>query len=346
LTSVEPVAALRARARRRAEREYRRELYDRPLELGPPQVMYLDPATVCNLRCPICPTGNGTLRIAKTAMKLPEFEAVLEQIPETVRLIELYNWGESLLNPIILEMIERLKARQIELRVDTNLSFEKPDDFFEQLVRSGLDEIRVSADGLSQDVYEKFRVGGKIDLVQANLRTLVRFKRQLGVSHPRVIWKYIVNRHSEPEVEDARRLAGEIGVEFATSPIGLGEYLPEPDVDLRWDDDAKREAWLPRDQAWWRPFYREQTELPINPTPCDWLFEKPVVAASRKVLPCCYVSDEKWAFGDLATQSFDEIWNGPAYRSARALFSNEARAGDAPVPTICDHCEAFRKVER
>jgi MoaA/NifB/PqqE/SkfB family radical SAM enzyme len=52
-----------------------------------------------------------------------------------------------------------------------------------------------------------------------------------------------------------------------------------------------------------------------------------------RVFPCCHpYAHEKMQVGDLRTQSFEEIWNGPLYRHLRAGL----RTGD--VPPICELC--------
>jgi hypothetical protein len=53
-----------------------------------------------------------------------------------------------------------------------------------------------------------------------------------------------------------RSLATAIGVEFATSGMGIGEYLPERDLDRSHQADKFR-TWLPSNRKWWRNYYRE-----------------------------------------------------------------------------------------
>ena len=58
----------------------------------------------------------------------------------------------------------------------------------EAVVRSGLDTMIVSLDGVTQDVYEQYRVAGRLDRVLDNLRLLVETKRRLGVETPYLEW--------------------------------------------------------------------------------------------------------------------------------------------------------------
>jgi radical SAM protein with 4Fe4S-binding SPASM domain len=324
-------------------RTYRRKDYDRPIKPELPSHIYVDPATVCNLKCPICPTGNGSSRLKKMFMNADTFQRMLDKLPG-LRNIELYNWGESLLNPDILEIIAAAKQRGIKLTIHSNFSFEKDDAFFRRLVELPLDTLFVSADGATQATYEKFRVGGRLELVLDNMRRVVKWKRELNSDKPRVTWKMIVNRYSEDEVEMGRTIASEIGVEFALAEMGLGEFLPDPSPGPGYDELVRE--WLPQRSQVARQHLRRVRSFPVYPGPCPKLHPEPgmVISASGGVFPCCYVKDEKWAFGNMNEQSLEEIWYGDRYKSARALFSNEALDCEE-VETICHHCEAFRKVK-
>src|SRR5207249_2002980 len=45
-----------------------------------PYIYIIDPCNVCNLRCPLCPTGNQTSDRPKKMMALECYEAIIEQV--------------------------------------------------------------------------------------------------------------------------------------------------------------------------------------------------------------------------------------------------------------------------
>ncbi len=125
----------------------------------------------------------------------------------------------------------------------------------EQVIRSGLDVLIVSLDGVTQDVYEIYRVTGHLDRVLDNLRLLDRKKRELGSTTPHIEWQFIVMRQNEHQMDEAKALAGELGVDalvFKKVDFPHGE-----------DDLEMAERWLPRQHPEYLredPFFKPYAE--------------------------------------------------------------------------------------
>src|SRR5262245_27051581 len=213
-------AGLRARVRR-----WLQPVRYLPFALGrpsSPRTVVIDPLARCNLACPLGPTGRGhTTSRGKGMLSLALYCKILDQLPK-LHTVRLFNWGEPLLHPQIDEMISIAARRGISVHAHSHFSLKKDDAFFERLIDAGLHSIWVSIDGASEETYARYRVGGDFGLAFANLERLAKAKRRLGSKTPRIVWKFIVHRHNAHEVEVARRMAREIGVEFETAAIGLG----------------------------------------------------------------------------------------------------------------------------
>ena len=69
----------------------------------------IEPTTVCNFRCPHCPTTGGVPGFVRRHMSLAEFTSVLDQLP-TVYRIKLVGLGEPLLNPDFFAMVREAIA--------------------------------------------------------------------------------------------------------------------------------------------------------------------------------------------------------------------------------------------
>jgi MoaA/NifB/PqqE/SkfB family radical SAM enzyme len=65
----------------------------------------IDPINICNLRCPLCPTGLGILARKQGKMQFDKYKDIIDQIASYAYQIELYNWGEPFLHPHIFEMV-------------------------------------------------------------------------------------------------------------------------------------------------------------------------------------------------------------------------------------------------
>lgn len=137
-------------------------------------------------------------------LSIVDFKLLLDKIP-SLKHTYLYNWGESFLNPNIFKMIAYIKRNNTTVQIDTNFSFKKKEDFFVNIVESGLDILRISLDGASQESYSKYKIGGNFDTIISNIKKLVSIKNKLHAEKPVVIWKFIVTRFNENEIEKAKK---------------------------------------------------------------------------------------------------------------------------------------------
>ena len=336
--------ALRARVRRWLE-----PVRYLPFALGrprSPRSITIDPLARCNLSCPLCPTGRGHNTSAGNGiLSLSLYSRILNQLPK-LRTLLLFNWGEPLLHPQIEEIIAIAHRRGIRVHAHSHLSLKKDDAFFERLIDAGLTSLWVSIDGASDETYARYRVGGDFGLAIANLERLVKARHRLASRTPRIVWKFIVHRHNEHEVEQARRMARELGVEFTTAAIGLADDLV--DYSIGESIEERRREWLPDSPAARAPAYRGDatpTRTPIYEGRCTHLFESPVITPAGDVMPCSYATHPGNSFGNLERSSFGEVWNNAAYRYSRSLFVRplSADARSSVRKNVCTGCSNFRQ---
>jgi radical SAM protein with 4Fe4S-binding SPASM domain len=351
MTRVGPSALRSALGRSRAQvRRWLEPVRYLPFALGrprSPRSITIDPLARCNLSCPLCPTGRGhNTSAGKGILTLALYCKILDQLPK-LRTLLLFNWGEPLLHPQIDEIIAIAARRGITVHAHSNLSIKKDDAFFERLIDAGLTSLWASLDGASEETYSRYRIGGDFGLAFANLERLAATKRRLRSKTPRLIWKFIVNRHNAHEVDTARRMAREIGVEFTTATIGLGDDLV--DYTIGESIEERRREWLPDDLAARGPSYRHDREAgasePIHAGRCTQLFESPVISPAGDVMPCCYATHPGNSFGNLHHTSFDEIWNNDTYRYSRSLFVRplSQQAHSDVKRNLCTGCPNFRQ---
>ena len=292
---------------------------------GLPRVLMIEPTNECNLRCPLCPTGTGKLKRAKGQMSFELYRRVLAELDGSLERLMLYNYGEPFLHPRILEMMAEAHQAQVHTRVSTNgLLFLHAMDASD-LIASGLDYLRVSVDGATQETYNVYRVGGRLDRVLEGVRLLQERKCELGRFKPVVELQFIVMRHNEHEIPLMRQIARELGVLLRFKSVGLGDLNREPD----------RRAWLPGDESLRRYDERDgRFDLARNGHAgrvCDHPWHRLVVNWDGQVTPCCYDWDGVYEFGN-AADGISAVWNGERLRTFRqAVRSHEH-------PTICRNC--------
>ncbi|WP_297479792.1 radical SAM/SPASM domain-containing protein [Ferrovum sp.] len=358
------MALLPRKKTRRAFENFLLAHYERALRVeqvrSRPFVLLLDPASVCQLQCPMCPTGlenAGKVGHGRTAyrsrglLSREIFDAVLDELGDTLFFVHLYNWGEPLLNKQLPYFIRELVRRDIVVDTNTNLSLPLGDPFIDELLDSGIDRIEASIDGFSQETYGRYRIKGRFELARDNLLKLVAARDRLGL-HTQIVWNFLVFRFNEPEIEMARSFCDDHGIEFVRREAALSESL--------------RAEFLPsyREGEVLEGFF-EQREMPFDPESirrrpiqsCGWHYYYSVINADGSVSPCCAPWESDWDFGFVAPGAarFAEIWNGEAVQAARRdvaghqLLEKLRRTGklDSIVSvddlvrqgTICEGCQ-------
>ena len=63
------------------------------------------------------------------------------------------------------------------------------------IIKSGMEEIRFSVDGITQSVYEINRVGGKFEKVLKNMKDMVQIAKKEN-SKVKLIWQFIALRNN------------------------------------------------------------------------------------------------------------------------------------------------------
>src|SRR5210317_145359 len=177
-----------------------------------PYIFVLEVTNVCNLKCPFCLTGKGISGGRDVRhLSFEEAKSIIDPVAEYIYLLQLYTWGEPLLNKDTIKIIEYAKERNIYVMLSTNATAMTP-AYNERLINSKIDYLMVAIDGGSDDTYKKYRVGGNYTKVLANVCDLLEQKRKRLSDHPFVEWQFIVFKHNEHEVSDTEKMAYKIGI--------------------------------------------------------------------------------------------------------------------------------------
>lgn len=281
-----------------------------------PVVAFIEPNLYCNLKCPACPTGLRLGLRPTVAIDEELFKATIDQIGDYVFQLFMYNWGEPLLHKRTPEMIAYAKQKDINILLSTNLSIKLTDDYIDRLVLSGLDRMLVSIDGVTQESYAQYRQNGDLALVRENVLRIQRAKQRLGRTTPTVVWQFLVFRHNEHEIEQARAVHKEWGAdEFV---VGGAEMPMEP------YNEGFEPSTIPAYNIYHpdHPLQKETERQMTGDRACAWLYGVFVLNPNGKVSPCCAVPSEKLDFGEYHKGDFFTAWNNETFRRARRMFSS------------------------
>lgn len=293
-----------------------------------PSKISIESGNLCNLRCPLCPTGQQDKSARKGFLSFDVFKKVIDEIGQNLTMIRLYNWGEPLLNKDFLRMVHYAKDRGIDLKISTNLSMKIEDTTIEELLKAGLEKIYISCNGASSATYLKYHIGGDFELVMGNMKRLVQKKKAIPGYRTKLVWLFHVFKHNEHEIDTARKLAQKIGITIKVSKM-------RPDMGKEVFETTQKA--LERDKEWIpdNPEYTVVSTKRQKMIGCILPWTETMINWDGSVLPCCAVYSERYAFGNILENSFTEIWNNEMYVAAR----KEILGVKNDKETICHICK-------
>lgn len=354
----------------------------RVLVASQPIGFLVDPSNVCNLHCP------GCIHTSKAAWKehkdwpsklldRENFAHLLKEYGTNATTINLYNYGEPFVNKNTTDYIRQAKDYLLNTVISTNLSLEIDAD---DIVTSGLDYMIMSIDGASHETYTTFRGGGDFNVVISNAKKLVEAKRRQKRRTPILIWQFLTFKHNIHELETARKMSNEMGVDtfvvltpFNVShddPSIISVDHPENGKEWRvmWDSSYFDKSHVPDFPDIVRKNVQEQFEMGWAGRAkalglkeeekyngdrkfCDWLYLNTVVDADGRILPCCDApSDErKLVYGNIK-ENIKSHFNLKKYELSRLyfrdndLYKKEFECSGIEDEPHCAKCQNYNTV--
>lgn len=287
----------------------------RPVPMGMPISISIEPTTSCNLRCPECPSGLRSFTRPTGMLKEDLFRRVIDELAPTLSYLTFYFQGEPYLNPQFLPMVRYASQHGIYTATSTNAHYLDEARAIET-VQSGLDRLIISIDGTHQDTYAAYRVGGSLEKVIAGTREILKARQALKSKTPHVVFQFLVVRPNEHQVPDVYALARELGVDrVALKTAQIYDYQNGSDL-MPLNDHYSRYRKLANGT------YAIKNDW-LNH--CWKMWHSCVITWDGKVVPCCFDKDAHHVMGDLSKQTFREIWKGADYhRFRQTLFTSRS----------------------
>lgn len=288
----------------------------------------IEPTNHCNLHCPECPSGLGILTRPLGLLNFDDFKNWIDQIKNTGFYIQLFFQGESFINKRLSEMIKYAQKSNIYVAISTNGHFIN-DKNVDHIIENAPDKLIFSVDGLDEESYQKYRVGGTFEQADRGLRILINRKKELKKKNPYVEFQFIVMKQNEHQLDSARKYCNDVGVDklvFKTMQISSYENALK---------------FLPIN-----PKYRRykinngtiQIKRKIK-NYCFALWRTSVITWDGKVVPCCFDKDANYSMGILNGKGISDIWNNNNYQNFRAsIFLNRSKI------KMCTNCTEGLKV--
>jgi MoaA/NifB/PqqE/SkfB family radical SAM enzyme len=124
----------------RARRQKRTQVSHHPIDAT------IDLTTACQLKCPYCAVGNGTIARGVTIMKPTRYRQLLSDIGDEAFIIWYFSTGEPLLHKEFGSLLSTSKHQRIFSAISTNLSLPLSIDRVDPMSDAGRTDISIRAE--------------------------------------------------------------------------------------------------------------------------------------------------------------------------------------------------------
>ncbi len=300
----------------------------KPVVWGMPISYSIEPTNHCNLKCPECPSGLGTLTRPLGLLSVDDFKNMANQIKDTGFYVQLYFQGEPYINKNLPEMIRYAQSKNIYVSISTNGHYinQKTVD---SIIENAPDKLIFSVDGLDEESYRNYRVGGSFKKADDGLRMLIKKRNQLKKKKPFVEFQFIVMKQNEHMLDEVIKYGKDTGVDkvvFKTMQVSSYENALH---------------FLPSNQKY-RRYVVSDGEVKIKnklKDHCFALWRTSVITWDGKVVPCCFDKDANFGLGELKDYSMKDIWLSKPYQDFRQGVLNNRKG-----LSMCTNCTEGLKI--
>jgi radical SAM protein with 4Fe4S-binding SPASM domain len=257
-----------------------------------------------------------------------DFEKLIDDISSTGFYVQLFFQGEPFINKNLAGMINYARNKKMYVSISTNGHFINEENV-DTVLKNAPDKIIYSIDGLDEESYQNYRVGGTFKQADAGLRALLNKKKKINQKYPYVELQFIVMKQNEHQLDEVMKYGKKIGVDkvvFKTMQISSYEnalkFLPS---------NKKYRRYIVDDGS-----FRIKGNMKNH---CFALWRTSVITWDGKVVPCCFDKDAEFELGLTNGKSFKDVWHSDEYNKFRARI-----LGDRQSISMCTNCTEGLKV--
>jgi len=237
-------------------------------------VWHLEPTNRCTIACPKCPRTIWPDRLQQSDLKIEDLQHFFtgKILEDTEQVIFCGNHGDPIYHPEFGKMLQffiDIKP-EIDLKIITN-GAHRTSTWWDNIlsILRPQDKINLSIDGL-EDTNHLYRVNSKWSSVQIALEAL-------STSASITIWRFIVFKHNEHQIDEAKDLAKKYNLNAFTT-LKSSRYDEQ-------DDLMPSSEWV--GNKWNKRFNKEYNERYIHPRCTDGLGH--YISAEGVYAPCCHM---------------------------------------------------------
>ncbi|MDD4601880.1 MAG: radical SAM protein [Negativicutes bacterium] len=245
-----------------------------------PLYVIVEPTNICNLSCVMCPSSAQTRTRGYMSMNLWNkiVDEITEKSPETV--IWPAIMGESLVaGDLFIEMLEYACTRKAKIVWNTNAVLLN-DRWLQRILALELKEIIIGIDAINEITYNNIRCGGNFRKMMDNVIKLLKNNN----GRTKITVQFIEQEMNSGEKELFKEFWLSKGAVVKIRPkLGWGNAVQTPTLILGQEE---------------------------RKGPCPWLIRTVSIHYNGTVVQCDADWDQKYAVGNIAKNTLEEIWLG------------------------------------
>jgi radical SAM protein with 4Fe4S-binding SPASM domain len=271
----------------------------------------IEPTNICNLKCPLCPTNNAMTR-KKENMSFETFKKIIDNFEDQeIKKINLWNFGEPLMNPSLFKMIDYAKKRDIQIIVSTNSTF-LDKKIRKNILSSKLDAIIVCLDGFDKESHEKYRVNSNFEEIVTNIGLLVNERNKFN-SQLKIRLQVLLTKENEKNIEKIKNIVKELGVdELSLKDVSLGTFTS--------DKNNLAKEWIPDKKDASR--YKDSYLNIKRDEKCGWGNANGTILSNGDVTICCYDYNGDYKFTNVLRDNLKLFLQSDKMKEIREKISN------------------------
>jgi len=296
-------------------------------------------------------------------MTFETFKNISRFFPYTEN-IHLSGWGEPLLNPYFLVMVEIAKRAGCSVGFTTNGAL-LHDAMIKKIIDLQTDLVSVSLAGVTAETHESKRVGSRLKQLTRNLHSIADLKRTFRTDKPHVLIQFMMTSENMHELPMSVELAAEVE---ADSVVATNlDYTPLPfHEELRAFSSGKADETFTRRVRETGELARNKNisfhafplEMKLVPVCSENPLNNFYVSEDGLVSPCVYLAPPiqeiprifcgennvipRTSFGNINEQRLFEIWSNSEYVFFRKKYEQRLRGilyrSVNYLPQVCKTC--------
>lgn len=306
---------------------------------------YISPISQCNFRCTMCAVSDFPRGKRAENMTVSRFVERLDQMP-TILELSPTGLSEILMMPQedLIAMLGEARRRMLWVQLVTNGSLLHQREWIPKLLDLDLNEIVISLDATSSDLFQRIRRGSNFQTVVKNVHLISEAARLRGTEN-RLKVQFTMQQANADEITNIVPFVADLGIRSLAVSVDVFDWGSQRwrerrrDLQARFSYESLESAINQGESLGVRVgvvTVNEKFSAAGDPrNRCRWPFVGTVISSDDRFAPCCHIYNPdhfeiKHRAG--AGASVTEVWRSEEYMKFRAAHL------EGIVPDACRSC--------